>query len=164
MVMSRRPGNTGKPRGVPHREIDWSKVDQMIIEGCNGVQVAAGIGICSDTLYTACIREKGVNFSAYFQEKRSLGNNYLHRTQFHKAVKDKNVQMLIHLGKHRLDQKDREDEIEKPSRDEVVKHENENMILKAQLALLNKKIDELQAKVDNESKTRSELSGSDTSL
>ena len=149
----KKPRKPWRPKAI----IDWFKVEQMIVEGCNAVQVAAAIGVCTDTLYTACVREKGLTFSAFFQEKRSLGNNYLHRTQFHKAVKEKNVQMLIHLGKHRLDQKDREDEIEKPSRDEIVKHENENMILKAELA-------ELKARIDNLTKARQEFQGSDTPL
>ena len=154
-------GYTPKVKRKPWRpkvEIDWSKVDQMIIEGCNGAQVAAAIGACADTLYRAVEREKGMTFAAYFNDKRSLGDNYLHRTQFHKAVKDKNVQMLIHLGKYRLGQIDRNDDKDAiPPQDAIIDRDNENMSLKAQIA-------KLEAKVDNLTKARHQLPGSESQV
>lgn len=112
MVMSRRPGNTGRSRGIPPKEIDWEKVDQMLIAGCIGTQIAATLGIHPDTLYTRCEKEKGVNFSAYYQEKRSVGDGYIHQAQYHKALKEKNTTMLIWLGKQRCGQKDEEKKTE----------------------------------------------------
>ena len=37
----------GRTRAI----IDWDKVDHLIVTGSNGVQVAANLGICADTLY-----------------------------------------------------------------------------------------------------------------
>jgi hypothetical protein len=154
--MSLRMAKPPKKPWRPKVEIDWAKVDQMIVEGCNGAQVAAAIGACADTIYRACEREKGVTFAAYYQDKRSLGDNYLHRTQYHKAVKEKNVTMLIHLGKHRLGQIEKVDNKDStPPQDVVIEKDNENMSLKAQL-------DKLQAQIDNLTKAKYQLPGSDS--
>lgn len=107
--MPRKKKPNPLPRGVPPKEIDWNKVDQYLIGGSNGVQIAGKFGIHPDTLYDRCQQEKGVVFSAYAQEKRSCGDADLHLSQYLKAVKDKNTTMLIHLGKHRLGQKDHDD-------------------------------------------------------
>lgn len=96
--------------GRPKSNIDWDKVDQMIMAGCNATQVAASIGLSVDTLYNRSKIDNNVDFSAYFQESRAKGDGLIHQAQFHKALKEKNGQMLIHLGKHRLGQKDKEDD------------------------------------------------------
>lgn len=90
----------------PKRVINWEQIDSMLIAGYNGVQCAASIGVCSETLYERCEKEKGVLFSVYSQSKRAHGNGLLHAAQFQKAIKDKNPTMLIWLGKQRLDQKE----------------------------------------------------------
>lgn len=96
----------GRTRAI----IDWDKVDHLIVTGSNGVQVAANLGICADTLYRHVESEKGMTFAAYFQEKRSKGDSILHNTQYEVAVKTKNPSMLIWLGKQRLGQRDRDEE------------------------------------------------------
>ena len=96
------------------RHIDWDKVDQLIMAGCNIVQVAASIGVHRDTLYKKCEEEKKTTLSAYHEEKRSSGDSLLLAAQYHKAIKDKNPTMLIWLGKQRLQQKESlEDKINK---------------------------------------------------
>lgn len=153
----------GPKKGQHYKIIDWSKVEQMIIQGCNGVQVAASIGITTDTLYLRCIEENKINFPVYFQERRAKGDSYIHQAQYQKALKEKNTTMLIHLGKHRLDQKDKDEEKDKtPPQDAIVDRDNENMSLKAQLAKLTQQLLNIQAKLDNQSKTGSELPGIDT--
>lgn len=98
------------------KHIDWKKVDDMLIAGCNGVQVAAAIGVHPDTLYNRCFDDHGINFSAYLQQKRAVGDSTIHSAQYEAAVSKKNVAMLIWLGKQRLGQKERsEDEVNKDS-------------------------------------------------
>lgn len=98
----------GPKKGKPYKIIDWDKVDQLIIQGCNGVQVAAQLGISADTLYDRCQNEKNTHFPVYFQEKRAMGDSYIHQAQYQKALKEKNTTMLIWLGKQRCGQKDTE--------------------------------------------------------
>jgi hypothetical protein len=94
------------PRGCPTKVIDWDMVDKLLIAGCNGMQVAARIGVSHDTLYVRCVNERGKIFSAYRQEKISIGDGMLHATQFSLAM-EKDRSMLIWLGKQRLNQKDK---------------------------------------------------------
>jgi hypothetical protein len=94
------------PRGYPAKYIDWAMVDKLLIAGCTGTQVAARAGVSDDTLYLRCKKEKGKVFSAYRQEKISIGDGMLHATQFSLAM-EKDRSMLIWLGKQRLNQKDK---------------------------------------------------------
>jgi hypothetical protein len=89
--------------------IDWKLVDELFAYGCNGVQIAARLGIHPQTLYDRTVEEKKTEFSVYMQEKRSKGETCLRETQF-KLAQRGNVQMLIWLGKERLGQKDKSPE------------------------------------------------------
>ncbi len=100
--MGHRP--TGKPVGHPILPIDWDKVDKYLQTGCSGAQVAAAVGVSSDTLYRRCQSERGANFSAILQENRAKGESMLHAKQFSEAMKGDRG-MLIWLGKQRLGQK-----------------------------------------------------------
>ena len=93
-------------RGAKQKDIDWEKVENLLIGGANGTQVAASLGICPDTLYLRCKAVFKMDFSAYLQQKKEKGNTMLHVAQF-KAAKDGNVPMLIWLGKQRLGQSDK---------------------------------------------------------
>jgi len=101
--------------GRPRKPIDWKLVDEMLYAGCLGTEIAASIGVCADTLYQRCVEEcrdeKGnqyLTFSAYSQEKSSVGESILRRTQFNKA-QEGDTSMLIWLGKNRLGQRDNKD-------------------------------------------------------
>lgn len=96
---------TGNPVGHPGFNIDWNKIDFLLEAGCIGTQIAASLGISPDTLYNHCMKEKGVNFSAYLKEKRAKGDSFLHVKQYEMA-QDGNVTMLLWLGKNRLNQKE----------------------------------------------------------
>lgn len=106
---NRKPKELGKKMPTHCKDIDWEKVDNMLIAGANGTQVAASIGIHHDTLYDRCAQEKQVSFSSYSQEKRAKGDTLLHAAQFQKAVKEKNPTMMIWLGKQRLNQRENHD-------------------------------------------------------
>lgn len=104
---------SGKPKEKKERvhkggrnkvNIDWNVVDNFLIAGLDGVQVAANIGISPETLTHRCEKEKGMNWSLYRQIKYEKGNGLIHVAQFDKAIKQKSSDMLKHLGYHRLNQ------------------------------------------------------------
>lgn len=162
--------------------IDWVKVDNLLVSGCRGVEIAATIGIHEDTLYSRVKNEKGVQFSAYSAEKRAKGEALLKAQQFAKAMgwsKQGDNMMLIWLGKNRLDQTD------SPKQDlstnettidqtlELSKIKSENLILKETLSgfgwkevQVKESMDSIQPQSEtdqNESKTRTEhISGEQT--
>lgn len=90
-------------------EIDWKKVDELLIAGCTGVEVASYMGFHHDTLYDRVEKKYGVPFSVYLAQKRSKGDSMLRAVQFQKAMNKDNM-MLIWLGKNRLKQKDKEND------------------------------------------------------
>ena len=102
---ARKP--SGRPTGNPKVHIDWDKVDQLLLGGCTGTEIAPHFGICDDTLYIRCEKEKGVTWSAYLRQKRSKGDSNLRMKQYQVAMSG-DRSLLIWLGKQRLGQ--REDE------------------------------------------------------
>jgi transposase-like protein len=90
--------------GRPQAVIDWKIVDQFLVGGADGVQIAGRLGIHPNTLYERCLEENKISFSEYSQGKRSKGDALLHLAQFNKAMKGDSG-MLKHLGEHRLGQK-----------------------------------------------------------
>lgn len=90
------------------KPIDWSVVDKMLRKGCNGVEVAARLGICPDTLYVRCQKEKGTEFTAYSAQKRSDGAAFIREIQYDVAVEDRENTMLIWVGKQLCDQREPE--------------------------------------------------------
>jgi hypothetical protein len=92
----------------PNVTIDWDMVDEMLIAGSPTTEIADCLGMCPDTLYLRCQREKGVGFSAYSQQKRSKGEKNLRMKQYEMAMAGDRG-MLIWLGKNRLKQSDKHD-------------------------------------------------------
>jgi len=95
--------------GRPEIEINWKIVDDLLVAGCKGREIAANLGIHEDTLYNRLFDEKGVKFSDYSAAKRAKGESLLRAQQFAKAIgasKSGDNMMLIWLGKNRLDQTD----------------------------------------------------------
>jgi predicted alpha/beta superfamily hydrolase len=93
--------------GRPKADIDWNIVDEYLIAGCSGADIAGLIGIADHTLYDRCLSDNGIMFSDYSQQKKAKGNSLLHKAQFDAAVTDKDKSMMIWLGKQRLGQKDK---------------------------------------------------------
>jgi len=146
--MPRKPKEIKRPVGRPTLPIDWEKVEQYMMAGCNGTQIAASLGISADTLYDRCESDNGVNYSAYLQEKRAKGDSLIHAKQFSKGVKEGNVTMLIWLGKQRLGQVETPTEIHVS--EETMSQFNELM---AQLSSLQSSRKMLDIKNKNESKS-----------
>lgn len=107
--MSKIKKNNKRPTGRPRAEIDWKIVDDLLMAGCLGTEVAAFIGVYPDTLYNRCEEEKLTTFTAYLQQKKQSGDSLLKKAQFDKAIgntdKGDNT-LLIWLGKVRLEQKE----------------------------------------------------------
>lgn len=96
--------------------IDMKIVDDLLIQGANGMQIAAYLGVHEDTLYNRIQFDFGINFSEYSAKKRSKGDAMLHAAQFKKAIRGDNTQ-LVWLGKNRLGQRDGEDRGANPAND-----------------------------------------------
>ena len=107
--MPRTPKLIKRPVGSPQKEIDWVRVDKLLISGLTGTKIADAIGVHPDTLYERCEKVNGANFSAYAQQKRTIGDGLLQEAQFDKAIgntdKGDNT-LLIWLGKQRLNQRE----------------------------------------------------------
>ena len=105
--MPRKP--TGEPDGRPEYDIDWKKVDDLLVAGCLGTEIAAYFGVHPETLYRRIERDKGVGFSEYGRAKRAKGDSILKAAQYDEAVRKRNTTMLVWLGKNRLDQTDKKE-------------------------------------------------------
>jgi hypothetical protein len=108
--MPRKPRPVKRSASRPLIDIDMAKVDELLIYGCNGAEVAAVFGCHPDTLYKRVEDEKGMTFTAYACQKKQHGDSILRGAQYRKAAKGDNS-MMIWLGKNRLDQRDSPAEI-----------------------------------------------------
>lgn len=147
----------------PEKPIDWNLVDNLLIAGCFGTEIAAHFDLHHETFYNRVQDKYGMGFTAYRAEKLYKGDSILRAKQFEKASKGDNM-MLIWLGKNRLKQKDHDISNENPPNDTKVDKENENMELKAQIANLTQLLEKNGIDVCNKPKTGSELPRSDTPL
>ena len=93
-------------------EIDWNEVDEMIIAGCPGTEIAGHYGLHPNTLYNRAAAEHGCVYSEYAHNKKSTGDARIRMKQYKEAVENGNTQLLIKLGEYRLGQgKDLNDNI-----------------------------------------------------
>jgi AraC-like DNA-binding protein len=95
----------------PELFIDWKKVDELMMAGCMGTEIAAYFAMHPNTFYRRVEEQYSISFSEYIQEKRSKGESLLRAHQYAKALgltdKGDNT-LLIWLGKTRLNQKEPE--------------------------------------------------------
>lgn len=154
---SKRPrihDRQGRPRTV----IDWEKVKVWLRAHCTATEIAGKLGVDPDTIYNRCKLDNNVCFTVFCQEYRERGKLDLRLAGYDEAVNQRNTRMLIQLHEWNLDQREKRiDESLIPSRDELSRQESENMLLKAKLA-------KMQEQLDNITKARQELPGSDTPL
>lgn len=92
----------------PEKNIDWKIVDKLLLAGCLATEIAAYIGVCRETLYRRCIKDNGIGYSTYSQEKKAKGESLLRNKQFETAMEG-NVTMQIWLGKQRMGQREKHD-------------------------------------------------------
>jgi IS30 family transposase len=94
--------------------IPWKDVNKWLEAGCSGVEIADSLGVSYDTLSRACKREQKADFAEYSRQKKQSGNRLLRLAQFKKAMGGDNS-MLIWLGKNRLHQSDKPEELKDES-------------------------------------------------
>lgn len=101
-----QPGNKfAVDHGRPKVEIDWKRVDELLMADCSGSAIADTLGISRFTLYDRCLVDKGIPFSSYCQQMNIKGESLLREVQYLKAMGGDNA-LLIWLGKCRLKQTD----------------------------------------------------------
>lgn len=96
----------------PEKPIDWIKVDEFLIAGCKGTEIAPHFDIHVNNFYEKVKDKYGVGFTEYCALKREQGDSLLKAKQFEKAMKGDNV-MLVWLGKNRLKQRDNHEFLER---------------------------------------------------
>jgi len=93
--------------GRPKANIDWKKIEELLIAGCSAPEIAGYFGCSDRTLYARCETDLGIKYSEFSQEKRSKGEALIRAHQYAKALgltdKGDNT-LLIWLGKNRLKQ------------------------------------------------------------
>ena len=95
-------------QGRPEIPLDFKVIDHLLECGCTGEEVAAYLGIHSDTLFRRICKEKKVDhFTTYATEKRQKGDSLLREAQMKAAIIEKDKAMMIWLGKQRLGQKEK---------------------------------------------------------
>jgi hypothetical protein len=82
-------------------------LDDLCAIQCTESEIAGIMHISVDTLAAAILRDTGLNFSEYFEQKRAIGKASLRRKQFKAAIDEGNVTMLVWLGKQWLGQTDK---------------------------------------------------------
>jgi hypothetical protein len=106
-----RPKRQGipNPHGRPVKLINWDLVDELLLAGCDGAEIAPHFDMHPHTFYDRVQLEKGTLFTDYRLEKKSKGDSILRHSQYKKAIgatdKGDNT-LLIWLGKQRLSQRE----------------------------------------------------------
>lgn len=93
----------------PEIPINWEKVDELLMCGCPGTEIAAFFGIHENTFYHRVEQKYGCGFSEYSAKKKATGQALLRLQQHQQALgltKKGNTTMLIFLGKQRLGQRE----------------------------------------------------------
>ena len=104
MVRPRRDSIRPNP-GRPIKPIDWALVDELLMAGCTGPEIAPHFDMHPTTFYERVSLEKGMNFTNYSQDKKCKGDSILKHAQYKYAAKG-NVPLLMFLGKVRLAQRE----------------------------------------------------------
>lgn len=121
--------------GRPEKDVDWKLVDNLLMGGSLGTEIASHFDMHHDTFYRKVEEKYKMGFTAYSQQKKQKGDSLLRYKQYEKALKGDNT-LLIWLGKNRLNQRDTQNDL--PVTNETV----------AQFTDLMKQLGKLQLKED----------------
>lgn len=121
-------GDAKAKEGPKFKKINWKLFEQLCGRGCTRIEIAASMNVSEDTLSRAVEREKKMSYAAFLDLNRAKGKKNLRYKQYQIAMKG-NVQMLIHLGKHVLDQTEKTESLVKTvSLEQLVTGETEAKI------------------------------------
>lgn len=123
----------------PEKPINWEVVENLLIAGCLGTEIAAQFDMHPNTFYDRVEKQYNLSFTDYSSEKKCKGNSLIRAKQFEKAVKKGDNTMLIWLGKNRLGQKETQETVIPNQANLDITHEllEENKKLREQLEELN---------------------------
>ena len=133
----------------PQAPIDWKKVDELLIAGCLGTEIAAYFSMHPNTFYDRVQLEFGIGFTEYSQQKRSKGDALLRARQYAKALSGDNT-MMVWLGKNRLNQRDGEIKEQTPPNELYLAVQHDNMKLKNRIQELETKLNECKPQTSEE--------------
>jgi len=85
-------------------EIDWEEVKRLLRCGCDGIQIAASMGFGEDHLYNRCRIDNNIEWARFKRNHQQVGVKEILETQHEVAIRSKDRQMLIWLGKVRAGQ------------------------------------------------------------
>jgi len=98
----------GKTQELSERQEKlWTNIKNAYRAGCTSVEVAARIGVSIDTLKRGVKKRFNITLSEYRAEYMAIGDGDIRVKQYEGAVLRNNVQLLMFLGKNRLDQSDK---------------------------------------------------------
>lgn len=104
-------------------DIDWNKVDSLLVAGCDGTEICGVLGISFDTLSRHTERDKKLKFAEYKALKRAKGDSLLRAKQFDTAMAG-NVPMQIWLGKQRLQQSEKQQVLQETKQETTYNFDN----------------------------------------
>ena len=88
-------------------EEQWKQIEQMAAIFCTGEEIANILHLHYDTLEARSNEQYGISTSDFLKKHQSSGKMSLRRQQYKSALEDKNITMLIWLGKQHLGQTDK---------------------------------------------------------
>lgn len=145
------PKKAKRPRGRPRAPIDWAYVDQLILSGCNGAQIAGALDMHPISFYKRFEEEKNEIFTNY-QPIREKGGQAIILHKQMSVAKNGNVQMLMFLGKERCGQ-GRKLEIDDPESIAQL----EILLLQLKMQQEKKTAERLNKKMDADDKEASDV-------
>lgn len=90
--------------GRPVVKLDWDQIEDLCKIHCTQEEIAQFCKTTIETVQADCLREQGIPFSEFYQQKKGLGKISLRRRQYKSAVNEGDRTMMIWLGKQMLGQ------------------------------------------------------------
>ncbi len=98
-----------KKRGPKLTPIVWEEFDKLCSIHCTLREIAGWFDCSEDTIERAVVRDKGLKFAEYYEQKASNGKVSLRRKMFQMAM-DGDRTMLIWLSKQHLGMSEKQDQ------------------------------------------------------
>lgn len=127
----------------PEKPVDWKKVDQLLLAGCHGTEIAPHFDMHVNTFYDKVVEQYKMSFTEYSTLKKVQGDSLLRAVQFEKALQKDNT-MMIWLGKNRLGQRENEDKSDVAPNDKALTE------LTNELKSLKEKLNATEPKTNSE--------------
>lgn len=94
----------------PKIEIDWAKVEILLHAHCTIKEIAGFFDCSEDVFYSRFEEGMGLPYKEWAERRRYKGDALLRNKQYQEAMQG-NTRMLVLLGKERLGQTDRQEQI-----------------------------------------------------